>query len=75
MLYFFVRDIHVQVSRQGGVNLARGRGETQRVDIRVPTELLREIEKYQDEEMIRDRTAAMLELIRKGLNASKNAEK
>ena len=41
--------------------------ETQRIDIKVPVSLLREIEKYQQEQGIANRTAALLELVRKGL--------
>jgi metal-responsive CopG/Arc/MetJ family transcriptional regulator len=44
--------------------------ETQRIDIRVPVVLLREIEKYQEHKGIANRTTAMLELVRKGLEVS-----
>ncbi|MBA4493304.1 hypothetical protein ACFO25_06455 [Paenactinomyces guangxiensis] len=42
--------------------------ETQRIDIRVPVQLLKEIEKYQEQQGIANRTTAMLELVRKGLS-------
>jgi hypothetical protein len=44
--------------------------ETQRIDILVPVVLLREIEKYQERKEIANRTTAMLELVRKGLDVS-----
>jgi metal-responsive CopG/Arc/MetJ family transcriptional regulator len=47
------------------------RVETQRIDIRVPTALLDEIDKYQEEQGIATRTAALLELARVGLKDHK----
>ncbi len=44
---------------------------TQRIDIRFPTALLEKVEEYQYEHAISTRTAAMLDLIRKGLEANK----
>jgi metal-responsive CopG/Arc/MetJ family transcriptional regulator len=44
--------------------------ETKRIDIRVPVSLLREIEEYQENQGIANRTTALLELARKGLKAS-----
>ncbi|HWO95308.1 hypothetical protein ABEX47_17495 [Paenibacillus ehimensis] len=49
--------------------------ETQRIDIRIPVTLLEEIEKYQEEQSIPNRTTALLELVRAGLMASKKRDK
>lgn len=43
------------------------RVKTQRIDIRIPVDLLKEIENYQEEKNIINRTTALLELVRKGL--------
>ena len=45
--------------------------ETQRIDIRVPINLLKEIEQYQIKNNIPTRTSAMLELVRIGLSTQK----
>jgi metal-responsive CopG/Arc/MetJ family transcriptional regulator len=47
------------------------RVETQRIDIRIPTSLLDEIEKYQEDQSIPNRTSALLELVRMGLKQKK----
>lgn len=44
--------------------------ETIRVDIRMPNYLLKEIENYQNEQGITNRTAAILELARIGLESN-----
>lgn len=41
--------------------------KTKRIDMRVPENIMEEIEKYQKEQGITNRTSAMLELIRIGL--------
>lgn len=41
----------------------------ERLEIRVPIEILEKIDKYKEEQSIVTRTSAILELIRKGLNA------
>lgn len=43
----------------------------QRIDIRVPKTLLEEVEKYQKANYIQNRTTALLELVRKGLENEK----
>jgi hypothetical protein len=45
--------------------------ETKRIDIRIPKTLLKDIEKYQADQRITSRTAALLELVRVGLNKNK----
>jgi len=45
------------------------RVKTERVDMRIPVELLALVEEYQKENMMSSRTSAFLELVRKGLNA------
>lgn len=47
------------------------RVETQRIDIRIPVALLEEIEKYQEDQSIPNRTTALLELVRIGLSNQK----
>lgn len=42
--------------------------ETKRIDIRVPVSLLKEVEEYQQRQGISNRTTALLELVRKGMN-------
>lgn len=42
-----------------------------RKDIRVPEQLVKQVEKYQIEQGIATWTAALLELVRKGLSESK----
>lgn len=42
---------------------------TQRIDMRLPTQLLREIDSYQLEQVLTSRTSAMIELVRIGLNS------
>jgi hypothetical protein len=49
--------------------------ETKRIDIRIPKTLLKDIEKYQTEQKITSRTAALLELVRVGLNKNKKEGK
>lgn len=41
--------------------------ENQRIDMRVPVTVLKQVEEYQKEQGISSRTAAFLELVRKGL--------
>lgn len=41
--------------------------ESQRIDVRIPVTLLRDIEKFQVRQGIANRTTAMLELVRIGL--------
>ncbi len=43
--------------------------ERERLEIRIPVGILEKIDKYQEENDIPTRTSAVLELIRKGLNA------
>lgn len=45
--------------------------ENQRVDMRVPVKLIKQVEDYQKEQGISSRTAAFLELVRKGLKTRK----
>lgn len=45
-----------------------------RIHMRVPGTLLKQVEKYQKEKGITTRTAAFLELVRKGLEAEKKAD-
>lgn len=47
---------------------------SERIDIRMPKSLLREIEKYQSFEDISNRSTAMFELVRIGLHSVKSAE-
>lgn len=49
--------------------------KTKRVDIRVPVVLLEKIENYQVEKSITTRSAAMLELMRYGLDEYENKNK
>ena len=44
-----------------------------RIHMRVPVILLKQVEKYQKEKGITTRTAAFLELVRKGLEAEKKS--
>lgn len=44
--------------------------DTQRVEMNYPVKLLDEIERYKEERSIPNRTTAVLDLIRKGLNKS-----
>ena len=44
-----------------------------RVDMRVPEVVLKEVEKYKEENGVASRTAAFLELVRKGLEQKKKA--
>lgn len=55
--------------RLRGIIMARV--ETQRIDIRIPVALLEEIEKYQEDQSIPNRTTALLELVRIGLSNQK----
>jgi len=41
--------------------------DKERVEIRMPKVLLEKVDKYQDDNAISTRTAALLELVRKGL--------
>lgn len=45
--------------------------DRERIDMRVPSEILRKVEQYQEENGIMTRTAAILELLRKGLDSNK----
>lgn len=54
--------------------MPRKKIEAQRIDIRIPVVLLREIERYQEQQGIANRTTALLELVRKGLDASNSRE-
>lgn len=45
--------------------------EKERKTVDLPVEMVREIEKFQKENYITTFTAAMIELVRRGLNASK----
>lgn len=44
--------------------------ERERIDMRVPSFLLREVERYQEKNGIATRTAAMMELLRIGLKVA-----
>ncbi|MGK9252365.1 hypothetical protein [Paenibacillus humicus] len=46
--------------------------KSERIDIRVPTPLLEEIENHQEEEKIPTRTGALLDLVRIGLKHKKD---
>ncbi len=48
------------------------RPRTQRIDLRFPENLLRQVEEYQQRNGLLTRTAAILELIRRGLEAEKS---
>ncbi|MDA8351863.1 MAG: hypothetical protein M0Z65_01450 [Firmicutes bacterium] len=48
-----------------------GKVKTKRIDLRVPVQLLKEIEEYQQNQGIATRTSAMLELVRKGLSENR----
>ncbi|MED4456200.1 hypothetical protein [Metabacillus fastidiosus] len=45
--------------------------DRERVEIRFPVNILEKVDAYQEENMIPTRTAAILELIRKGLENNK----
>lgn len=47
---------------------------SERIDIRMPKTLLRQIEKYQSVENISNRSTAMFELIRIGLHSDKDVD-
>ncbi|MFP3726963.1 ribbon-helix-helix domain-containing protein [Priestia filamentosa] len=49
--------------------------ESQRIDIRIPKPLLEKIEEYQKEEGFSTRTAALLDLTRKGIEFVENNKK
>ena len=49
--------------------------QTVRIDIRIPHELLKDVEKYQNEQMITTRTQSLLELVRLGLKSNKRSDK
>lgn len=48
--------------------------ETKRIDIRIPTTLLKDIEQYQTEQKITSRSTALLELVRVGLEFKNKKE-
>ncbi|WP_198530561.1 hypothetical protein [Bacillus sp. LL01] len=51
------------------------RVKTQRIDMRIPEQLILKVEEYQEREGISTRTAAFMELVRKGLEAEERKQK
>jgi len=77
--YVREKTVHFDCTRssnkiQGGGDLMERpeRPRTQRIDLRFPENLLRQVEEYQHQNGLLTRTAAILELIRRGLEAEKS---